>query len=109
MPSAEARRHLRDPYLLAYLRGGLREALQTIAFSLNRRKLLSAAGSGLVATGSKETLQAVKNPLELALLSQCSLTQSVYGDAAEFRICDRRRKTMPSPCASRDWSRMMRS
>ena len=77
MPSADARRHLRDPYLLAYLRGGVREALQTIAFSLNKRKLLSAAGPGLVKTGSQETLQALRNPLERALLLQCSLSQSI--------------------------------
>ncbi len=76
-PSPDARRLLRDPYLLAFLRGGAREALQTVAFSLNKRKLVSSIGATLVATRSKEALQAVRNPLELALLSRCSSTQTV--------------------------------
>jgi uncharacterized protein (TIGR04222 family) len=75
-PSPAARRHLRDPYLLAFLRGGVRESLQTAAFSLNKRKLLSAVGPSLVATRSKEALQALQNPLEIALMSQCTLSQS---------------------------------
>jgi len=75
-PSADARRHLRDPYLLAYLRGGVREALQTIAFSLNERKLLTFTGTNLVPNRSKETMQAVRHPLELAFLSQCAIPQS---------------------------------
>ena len=76
LPSGAARRHLRDPYLLAYLRGGVRESLQTIAFSLNKRKLLTFAGSSLIANRSKETFLAVRHPLEHALLSQCSLSPS---------------------------------
>jgi len=76
-PSADARRLLRDPYLLAFLRGGVRETLQTVAFSLNKRKLLSSVGATLAATRSKDALQAVRNSLELDLLSQCSSTQSV--------------------------------
>jgi uncharacterized protein (TIGR04222 family) len=76
-PSGPARRHLRDPYLLAYLRGGVREALQIVAFSLNKRRLLSSAGSSLLATKSTEALRAIRNPLELALLSHYSTLTSV--------------------------------
>jgi uncharacterized protein (TIGR04222 family) len=77
LPSGAARRHLRDPYLLAYLRGGVPETLLTVAFSLNKRKLLTAAGPNLLANRSKEAMQAVRNPLELAMMAQCSTLQSV--------------------------------
>lgn len=71
LPTGEARRHLRDPYLLSYLRGGASHALQTVAFSLHKRKLLSSSGAFLAASGSRDALQAVRNPLERALLSLC--------------------------------------
>jgi len=77
LPSGEARRQLRDPYLLAFLRGGARETLLTVAFSLHQRKLLSSAGEGMRATGSKDALQAVGNRLEHAVLSECRSTQTV--------------------------------
>lgn len=75
MPSPEGRKHLRDPYLLAYLRGGPLETLKTIAFSLNKRKLLNAAGDSVGATGSKDALRAVTHPLERAMLSTCTPLQ----------------------------------
>jgi uncharacterized protein (TIGR04222 family) len=91
-PTGQARRLLRDPYLLAYLRGGARQTLETLAFSLNRRKLLSSVGDNVVTTRSKEALQAVRQPLELALLSQCGTTRlagSMLQDSALHRVVDR--------------------
>jgi uncharacterized protein (TIGR04222 family) len=76
-PSPEGRRQLRDPYLLAYLRGGSLEVLQTVAFSLNKRKLLSSSGTSLAATKSRDALQAVRNHLELSVLSKCATTQTM--------------------------------
>ncbi len=74
-PAGDARRQLRDPYLLAYLRGGVGAALQTVAFSLSKRRLLTATSANVIASRSTEALAAVKNPLEHALLSQCSTSQ----------------------------------
>lgn len=67
--SGDAYRLLRDPYLVAYLRGGFGETLQTLVFSLHQRKLLSDSGSMLAATGSKDSLRAIRNPLEVAVLT----------------------------------------
>ena len=38
--SGDAYKHLRDPYLMAYLKGGFRHTLITVVFSLHLRKLV---------------------------------------------------------------------
>jgi uncharacterized protein (TIGR04222 family) len=75
--ASDAYRHLRDPYLMAYLRGGFSEACQTVVFSLHERKLLTDGDSRLAATGSKDSLQAIRNPLELALLRELATPRSL--------------------------------
>lgn len=71
-PSAEGRRHLRDPYLLAYLRGGVPEALKIVMFSLNKRKLMLATRDLISSAHSRDALQAIKNPLERAVFTTCA-------------------------------------
>jgi len=46
-------------------------------FSLNKRKLLGSAGTALAATKSRDALQAVRNHLELSVLSKCATTQTM--------------------------------
>jgi uncharacterized protein (TIGR04222 family) len=71
LPSGDARRLLRDPYLLAFLRGGAPQALQTVAFSLSERGLLSVSKWGLIAGGSRAAPHAVTHPLEVAVRAEC--------------------------------------
>jgi uncharacterized protein (TIGR04222 family) len=77
LPSGEARRHLRDPYLLAYLRGGVSEVLKTVTFSLNQRKLLSFVGKQFAPVRSHSAFAAVDHPLERAVLAQCGMKPTV--------------------------------
>jgi uncharacterized protein (TIGR04222 family) len=77
LPAGEALRQLRDPYLLAYLRGGVAQALQTVAFSLSERKLLSVSKKGLVASAERSALQSVTHPLEIAVLEQCASLRGI--------------------------------
>ena len=73
--SADARKHLRDPYLVAYLRGGVREVLHTLVFALNQRKLVSSAGENLVAMGSREASNKLPHSLESQLMSRLHKAQ----------------------------------
>lgn len=82
LPSADARRLLRDPYLLAYLRGGAQQTLQTVAFSLSERGLLSVSKYGLIAGGSHGASHSVTHPLEHAVLAEC---QSLRGIGKQLR------------------------
>jgi len=72
LPSGEGRKRLRDPYLLAYLRGGVPETIKTVLFSLSRRKLVTATPVRLSVTDSRDAVQAVSNPLEKAVLARCA-------------------------------------
>lgn len=69
--SPMARRLLRDPYLVSYLRGGQRELLHTLLFALHERKLLTRVGEYFITTGLTSP-EAVTHPLEVTLLRQCS-------------------------------------
>lgn len=84
--SADARKHLRDPYLVAFLRAGARGVIHTMVFSLHQRKLLTDAGENLVATGSRDSLKAVTHPLELALLMFLSKAQTMAQIIEDARI-----------------------
>jgi uncharacterized protein (TIGR04222 family) len=55
-----------DPYLIAYLRGGAKEALRVVAFSLIDRGLLHAGGSTMVS--DLEADRMVRRPIEKAVL-----------------------------------------
>lgn len=70
-PSADARRVLSDPYLLAFLRGGAREALQTVTFSLHQRGLLVSLGRSLLAVADRQMTRQAAHPLEQAVLATC--------------------------------------
>lgn len=83
---AEARKHLRDPYLISFLRAGYRAVLHTMVFSLHQRKLLTDAGENLVATGSRESLKAVSHPLEFALLTHLSKAQTMSDLITDARL-----------------------
>jgi len=72
LPSGDARRQLRDPYLLAFLRGGADQTLQTVAFSLSERGLLNFSRVGVVASRERGALHAVTHPLEAAVLTECA-------------------------------------
>ena len=77
LPSGDARRQLRDPYLLAFLRAGAKQTLQTVAFSLSERKLLSVSKKGLIASGEPGALRAVTHPLEVAVLEECKSLRGI--------------------------------
>jgi uncharacterized protein (TIGR04222 family) len=77
LPSDDARRQLRDPYLLAFLRGGVAQTLQTVAFSLSERRLLSVEKNGLLATGERGAIRAVVHPLEMAVLAECESPRGI--------------------------------
>jgi uncharacterized protein (TIGR04222 family) len=100
LPSGDARRLLRDPYLLAYLRGGAWQTLQTVAFSLSERGLLSVSRWGLIAGGSREAPHAVTHPLEVAVRAQC---KSLRGIGKLLR--DKRLKRMAEDYAAplKEW------
>jgi uncharacterized protein (TIGR04222 family) len=77
--SSDALKHLRDPYLMAYLKGGYRHALTTVVFSLHQRKIVYGEGEAqLRATTSKAVLAAVHNTLELAVLNSLAIPQRLH-------------------------------
>jgi uncharacterized protein (TIGR04222 family) len=77
--SSDAYKHLRDPYLMAYLNGGYRHALTTVVFSLHQRSLVGGEGeANLYATSSKAALAAVHNTLELAVLRSLAVPQRLH-------------------------------
>jgi uncharacterized protein (TIGR04222 family) len=77
--SSDAYKHLRDPYLMAYLKGGYRHALTIVVFSLHQRGLVSGLGvAELRATTSKAVLAAVHHTLELAVLHSLAIPQRLH-------------------------------
>jgi uncharacterized protein (TIGR04222 family) len=77
--TGDAHKHLRDPYLMAYLYGGYRHALTTVVFSLHQRKLVGGEGEAtLYATSSKAAIAAVHNTLELAVLRTLAIPQRLH-------------------------------
>jgi uncharacterized protein (TIGR04222 family) len=85
LPSGDARRLLRDPYLLAFLRGGAEQTLQTVAFSLSERGLLSVSKKGLVASGERSALT---HPLEVAVYTQCGTLRRIGKLLRDKRLKD---------------------
>jgi uncharacterized protein (TIGR04222 family) len=77
LPSGDARRLLRDPYLLAFLRGGAQETLQTVAFSLSERGLLRVLNKGLIASADRGALRTVTHSLEVAVLAECESPRGI--------------------------------
>jgi uncharacterized protein (TIGR04222 family) len=85
-PDPDARKHLRDPYLLAYLRGGAKELLLTVAFSLCHRKLLFHGENSVTANGGHGALASVSHPLEHAFLSQCTTARKLHEILQDKRL-----------------------
>jgi uncharacterized protein (TIGR04222 family) len=77
LPSGDARRLLRDPYLLAFLRGGAQQTLQTVAFALSERGLLSISKKGLIASGERGARHALTHPLEIAVFAECGSLRGI--------------------------------
>jgi uncharacterized protein (TIGR04222 family) len=59
---------LSDPYLIAYLRGGKKEALSVAAISLLDRNLLT--GTDKLATANAEAVNVARRPIERAILER---------------------------------------
>jgi uncharacterized protein (TIGR04222 family) len=77
--ASDAYKHLRDPYLVAYLNGGFRHTLMTVVFSLHQRKIVSGGGEvQLRASRSKDVLAAVHNTLEQAVLRALAIPQRLH-------------------------------
>jgi len=66
--------NLSDPYLIAYLRGGRREALRVATVSLIDRGLLKVSESKISAVASNAA-SGVRSPLEHQLLKLCQVTK----------------------------------
>jgi uncharacterized protein (TIGR04222 family) len=62
---------LRDPYAIAYLRGGIHELLKVVTLTLKLRGELEIGGSRLLATRSPDELQTAV-PIERAVLLACA-------------------------------------
>lgn len=79
------RRPLTDPYKIAYLRGGAKEAVKVAAATLTHRK--SATVSGDTITSETGQLDLTTNQLEKAILEEChsgaTLQQLAEGMSAE--------------------------
>jgi uncharacterized protein (TIGR04222 family) len=71
---AGAHKHLRDPYLVAYLQGGFRHVLATVMFSLHQRKIVLGFGGQQVFV-NKNVLEVVHHPLEQVVLRAISATK----------------------------------
>jgi uncharacterized protein (TIGR04222 family) len=77
--SSDAYKHLRDPYLMAYLQGGYRHALVCVVFSLHQRKLVSGNGEAeLRANGSKDARAAINNTLDRAVLQALATPRRLH-------------------------------
>lgn len=77
LPSGDTRRLLRDPYLLAFLRGGVSQTLQTVAFSMSERGLLGISKKGLIASGAPGARHALTHPLEMAVFAECGSLRGI--------------------------------
>ncbi len=69
---------VRDPYEIAYLRGGIRGLVQVVALSLIRRRLLIANRDGLE-TRAMHDAQTTATPVERAVL-QCCIARARAAD-----------------------------
>ena len=63
-------RRVRDPYAIAFLRGGTRELVQVVALALAWRGLLQVGKSNLQSVKSADT-ERVSQPIEKAVLQAC--------------------------------------
>ncbi len=80
---------LSDPYQIAWLRGGTREAARIAVLSLIDRGLLAVSGDNLVNRSSAQS--SVREPIERAILARCAqsgtLATAMLDDPAVERAC----------------------
>jgi uncharacterized protein (TIGR04222 family) len=80
---------LSDPYQIAWLRGGTREAARIAVLSLIDRGLLAVSGDNLVNRSSAQS--SVRAPIERAILARCAqsgtLATAMLDDPAVERAC----------------------
>jgi len=80
---------LNDPYQIAWLRGGTREAARIAVLSLTDRGLLKVSGDNLVNLSSAQSV--VREPIERAILARCAQSGTAatafLDDPAVERAC----------------------
>ena len=80
---------LNDPYQIAWLRGGTREAARIAVLSLTDRGLLKVSGDNLVNLRSARSV--VREPIERAILARCAQSGTAatafLDDPAVERVC----------------------
>ena len=74
---AAAREMAQDPYSIAFLRGGAREAAKIVTIALVDRGLLQLDAKGKELQADKEALLIVRRPIERAVLTGYLVPQSV--------------------------------
>lgn len=62
---------IRDPYEIAYLRGGAREVLRVVLVSLIERDLLKQVGGDMLETSSPKAISSVRRAIERQVLQTC--------------------------------------
>ena len=61
---------VRDPYIIAHLRGGLQELIRVVVLSLAIRGLVKISGTGIQTADPTEVNRAA-SPVEKAILDAC--------------------------------------
>ncbi len=87
---------LTDPYLIAYLRGGEKEALRIATVSLIDRGLL-VAGDDTVVIDKWDGVELAARPIEKAILTfyrNAGKAVDVFTDAAALRACEEYRRVL---------------
>ena len=90
------KQNLTDPYLIAHLRAGTKEAVRVATVSLLDRGLLSADGDSLSTTNNKWQKLA-QRPIEKSILkfyATASTANAVFKDAGTISACDSYAKTL---------------
>ncbi|MFA6243787.1 MAG: TIGR04222 domain-containing membrane protein, partial [Candidatus Hydrogenedentales bacterium] len=62
---------VRDPYMIAYLRGGAIEVMRIVLVSLIDRGLLKQVRAGEIEVSNAKAIQTVRRPIERAVLKAC--------------------------------------
>ena len=90
---------LDDPYTIAYFTGGKAHMVRVTAFSLLDRGLLKADGHWLATTEGLYSLDAVRRPLEKAILQRCMTScrlNDLLGDNNITLVSERAASTLQS-------------
>jgi uncharacterized protein (TIGR04222 family) len=94
--SGSAAMSMTDPYLIACLRGGAKEALRVATVALLDRGLLTAAGTTLTSR-NRHSVKMVNRPIEKAILARyisAGDADAVFWDPAARAACDAYKKAL---------------